>query len=534
MMEDYRVSNSDVIPKRTLAIFMKQMKNCELVGNGARLWMSGHMQVFTLDRCENISISGFKVNWKKPLVAEAVVESINENVFTVFVDSDKFPHRVKNNTLEFDVGNDEWYPLTRGAIAFEPHSFLTRKGSDDIVIQKIEQISQSRYLFTLRGAENLRVGDYLNIRHNMRIHAGIFAEKSKELCFSDITFYSCGGLGCLAQFCHNVTFKRVNFLPDRLLGRYVSCGRDDGMHLTCNSGKITVTECLFHALMDDPINIHGCCVTSDEVVDKYTLKCRYRHNQACGFHYWAEKGDEIAFIDRRAMNILSTLNAHSYELVDNESFLLRFESEIPSDVVELAEKGELLALDNLSHTAEFECTKNRFGSCRARGILISTPKKVVVSENIFSSSGSAILVAGDSNYWFESGECHDVLISKNIFEDGCLTSDYQFCEGVISICPVVPYPDIDKPYHKNVRIEDNVFDSNGAPILYALSCKGLEFKSNRIFRSQSLEKWHKQNDAIRLVYCTDSSLTDNEWIGDLEFDSYLKEENCKNIKTDIK
>ena len=36
---DYRLSNTDVIPLRTLAILLKDMKNCALKGNGARLWL---------------------------------------------------------------------------------------------------------------------------------------------------------------------------------------------------------------------------------------------------------------------------------------------------------------------------------------------------------------------------------------------------------------------------------------------------------------------------------------------------------------
>lgn len=36
-------------------------------------------------------------------------------------------------------------------------------------------------------------------------------------------------------------------------------------------------------------------------------------------------------------------------------------------------------------------------SCRARGILVSTPGKVLIERNYFESSGSAILIAGDAN-----------------------------------------------------------------------------------------------------------------------------------------
>ena len=514
MREDYRVSNSDVMPYRVLAVWMKQMKNCTLRGNGARLWMSGQMQVFTLDRCENITLDGFTVNWKKPLVAEGKVVARNGLTVDVFVDPERFPHRFTGDNLEFDVGADEWYAYGKKAIVFEGHSLRARRGVDDVFFESVEAIGENVYRLTMKKDCDVHVGDLLNMRHNARIHAGVFSEKCKNITVSNITFHSCGGLGCLAQFCHDVTYKGVHFLPDKKAGRLVSSGRDDGMHLTCNSGTVTVTECTFHALMDDPINVHGCCVTSDEVVDERTLRCRYRHSQACGFAYWAEKGDEVSFILRDAMNTVATATVDSYELEDYEHFLLRFESPLPNEIIEAAKKTDLLALDNLTHTAAFVCTRNRFGSCRARGILVSTPKAVKICENYFESSGSAILVAGDSNYWFESGECHDVEIAHNVFTDACLGSYYQFCDGVISISPVVPKPRADLPYHKNIRIHDNLFDTVGVPVLYAFSCGGLEFTNNRIFKSPSCPSAENRDGAqIRLVSCVDVTVKDNQWIG---------------------
>ena len=388
---DYRISNSDVIPERTLAILMKGMKNCTLCGNGARLWLSGHMQVFTLDHCENVTLKGFTVNWKKPLAAEGRVIFRNGREIDVFVDPECFPHRHINDNLEFDIGNDEWYAFGKSAIVFEPHSLRARRNVSDICFGSIVPLGGSVYRMTLCWDADIRVGDLLNMRHCPRIHAGIFTEKCRDIVVGNITFHSCGGLGCLSQFCHNMTYRGVHFLPDKRLGRLVSGGRDDGMHITCNSGTVTITKCTFHALMDDPINVHGCCVTSDEVVDERTLRCRYRHHQACGFLYWAEKGDEIGFISRSSMETLGSAKAASYTLEDHMTFLLRFEEPLPTEILEKARAGDALALDNLTHTAAFVCTNNRFGSCRARGVLVSTPKPVKILENYFESSGSAIL-----------------------------------------------------------------------------------------------------------------------------------------------
>ena len=528
LIMDYRLSNTDVLPSRKLGIFLKNMKNCVLNGNGARLWFEGHMQPFTLDRCSNIEIKNFVINWKKPLVAEGIIKNITEKYADVYIDSKKFPHRLADNWLEFDVGADEWYPLWHDShIIFEPHFRTVRRASgDSFVARSVEKIDTDLYRMTLRNPVNVMNGDIAVLRHNSRMHAGIFTEKCNDITVEDIVIHSCGGLGCLAQFCNNLTYRRIHLIPDTTAGRLITSGRDDGMHITCCSGTVNITECTFLGLMDDPINVHGCCVTSDEAVDGKTLRCNYRHEQAQGFVYWAEEGDEIAFIDRGNMSRIHTAELESYTLEKEDTFILKFKDELPKEIIEQANRGDALALDNLTHTAAFNCSNNRFGSCRARSILVSTPKPVVIENNYFESSGTSILVAGDSNFWFESGECNDVTIRNNVFTHACLTSEYQFCEGVISIYPIVPKPEIDKPYHKNIKITGNTFDTADTPVLYGYSCKNLEFSNNRIFKSNAAAKWHKRDALIGLSYCVDAKIENNEWIGKFS-DEILKTENCE-------
>lgn len=534
MRFDYSLSNTTKLPECTLGIYMKNMDSCILEGNGARLWFSGHMQPLTLDKCKNITVKDITVNWKKPLVAEGRLLAVTDEYADVYISSESFPHRLSEEWLEFDVGAGEWYPLcNRSMIVYEPHFRTVRRNTgDNFWIKSISaQERKDVYRFLLHYPVSARAGDILVLRHNERYHAGIFTEKCKDIYFENIVIHSCGGLGCLSQFCENVTYKRVHFIPDKSLGRLVTNGRDDGMHITCNKGKVTITECTFLGLMDDPINVHGCCVTGDEVVDARTLRGHYRHEQAMGFLYWAEKDHEVAFIDRKNMSRIGTAKVSSYELEERDTFLLRFAEDLPESVLRLAKTKDGLALDNLTNTAEFVCTKNRFGSCRARGLLISTPKPVLIENNYFESSGSAVLVAGDANNWFESGECNDVIIRNNVFTQACLTSDYQFCQGIISICPTIPEPELDKPFHKNIVICNNTFDSADTPVLYAYSCKNLDFSENLIFKSPAAEKRHASDSRITLSYCVDSTVKNNKWVGKFEEETVLTEDNCRNIIT---
>ena len=530
------LSNTDVIPERKLGILLENMKNIRLTGDhagGTRLLFEGQMQAFTMLGCEDITVSGFTVDWEKPLVAEGIVTAYDADSVELFISPDAFPHRVTDGVIAFDVGNGEFYPMgIHGQMQYDGNTRTVRRANGDRfrLGRLIEEKPGSVYRFEAKN-QDTAIGNIIVIRHNDRQHAGIFTEKCRRITIDHVTVHSCGGLGCLAQFCEDLTYRRVNFTPNIAAGRKVSNGRDDGMHITCCSGTVTITECTFVGLMDDPINVHGCCVTADEWIDRRTVRCRYMHHQACGFDYWAEAGDEIAFIERQGMTKISGAEAVSYELESHDTFILRFRDNIDPAVLSLDPKT--VALDNLTHTASFVCTKNRFGSCRARGILVSTPKPVLIADNLFQSSGSAILVAGDSNYWFESGECHDVEICGNIFTDTCLSSMYQFCEGMISICPVVPVPDINAPYHKNIRIHDNTFDSPDTPVLYGFSTDGLKFTDNRIFRSTAAEKWHPGGYMINLSCCRNVNISGNLVIGDFTLGT-IHEENCTDIRTDMR
>ncbi len=515
---DYNLSNTTYLPLRTLGAYMKNMKNCAIEGNGAKFWFEGQMQPLTLDHCENIKVSGLTFNWKKPLVAEGIVTKVTDNYVDMYVSSESFPHRLVDGVLEFDVGAGEWYELNyQSPIVYEPHFRTVRRNTGDCLWRKSIEATDKKdvYRFNISRPANVMIGDILVLRHNERYHAGIFTEKCKDITFENIVVHSCGGLGCLSQFCENMTYKSMHFVPDRSLGRFVTNGRDDGMHITCNKGKVEISDCTFLGLMDDPINVHGCCITGDELKDSKTIICHFKHEQAMGFDYFAEEGDEIAFIDRRSMSRVTTAEAKAYTVLSRDTVLVEFKENVSSEAIALINDGAL-ALDNLTNTAEVYCANNRFGSCRARGMLISTPKKVIIENNYFESSGSAILVAGDANNWYESGECNDLVIRNNVFTHACLTSDYEFCQGIVSLCPTIPQPERDKPFHKNVVIENNTFDTADTPVLYAYSCKNLTFKDNLIFKSNAAEKWHKESARMKLRYCVDYHVDNNKWVGDFK------------------
>ena len=191
--------------------------------------------------------------------------------------------------------------------------------------------------------------------------------------------------------------------------------------------------------MDDPINVHGTSVRIIKKLGDKKLLCRFIHEQSIGLS-WARPGEKIGFIENDAMNTFGTGMAESFTAVSPTDFEITFKENIPAST----DAGD--ALENLTWVTDVEIKNSFFGSNRARGILITTPGKVIIEGNTFESSGAAILIAGDANNWYESGAVKDVLIQKNVFNDACMTSMYEFCEGIISIFPTIPKADASKPF----------------------------------------------------------------------------------------
>ena len=121
----------------------------------------------------------------------------------------------------------------------------------------------------------------------------------------------------------------------------------------------------------------------------------------------------------------------------------------------------------------------------------STPRQVICEDNFFDHThGTAILLCGDCNGWYETGACKNVIIRNNRFLNA-LTANYQFTNAVISIYPEIPNLKGQKKFfHSGIVIENNKFETFDRPILYAKSTDGLIFKNNQITYNKEFQPFH--------------------------------------------
>ena len=347
-----------------------------------------------------------------------------------------------------------------------------------------------------------------------RPNPGFLVSYDKNTTLKDITVHYAEGMGVLAQMSENITLDHFNVC---LRGdddpRYFTT-QADATHFSGCKGKITSINGLYEGMMDDAINIHGTYLKVMKRVDDHTLQAAYMHGQAYGFE-WGFVGDSVQFINSNVMEVFDAKNriagikaidkptAHGAKL-----FEISFEQEVPAGIDENGTYG----IENLEWTPEVYFANNTIRNNRARGTLFSTPRKTVIENNVYDhTSGTAILLCGDCNGWFETGACHDVTIRNNQFINA-LTCMFQFTNAVISIYPEIPnLDDQQKYFHSNITIENNEFDTFDQPIVYAKSVDGLTFRYNTIRQNNDYPAFHWNNHRFLFERVVNYTIEENEF-----------------------
>lgn len=344
---------------------------------------------------------------------------------------------------------------------------------------------------------------------------GIFLSHNVDTRLENIRVHYAEGMGLLAQLCENITLEKFQVcLKGDDDPRYFTT-QADATHFSGCKGKIVSCNGLYEGMMDDAINVHGTYLKVIRRLDDHTLVGRYMHDQAWGFE-WGRAGDEVQFIRSRTMeltggtNRIASIRPYDRETTEGvREFLITFQELVDASVSE----ADGFGIENLTWAPEVVFAGNLIRNNRARGALFSTPRPTLVENNTFDhTSGTAILLCGDCNGWFETGACRKVLIRNNRFINA-LTSLYQFTNAVISIYPEIPELEQQQAYFHGgkdggIVIEGNTFDTFDAPILYAKSVDGLAFRNNVIRTNREYPPFHPNRNRFRLERVTNVSIAE--------------------------
>ena len=468
----FYISNHDQQPQHAVAIPLVGLKDIEFCANGSKFIFHGMMLPVVLQDCENVTLNDFSIDFAEPFSAEGRIVEIKDGKTTLQL-SPASRYAVENG--RFFLTNNGRRDSVQCALAFEADGRMvpTGRSGDMAWYARAEQLPGNLVRFAEDASrKGLSPGQTLVLRSYYRPHPGMLLYRAEDTTLNYVVFHDSQGMALIAQRSEDITIRGGGCL--RAEGRMHTTAAD-ATHFSNCRGHISVQGATYEAMMDDAINVHATCMGIKEIIDSRTFIARYMHGQAYGFEVMLP-GEQLQFIHGPTLELNPTLcEVEKVEIMNPREIRVTLSSDIPTGI------GAGDAVENADWHPSVDFSHNTVRHNRARGALFTTPRPVRVIGNHFDHThGSAILLAGDAQGWYESGACRDVVIKGNTFRHG-LTGLYQFTDALIAICPEVRQPGKQKErYHRNVRIVDNHFITHRVPLLSAISAENVTASDNKV------------------------------------------------------
>ncbi len=400
---------------RHSAIYMKDLQNITIDGNGAKIVIHGKMTPLLFDGCKNISVKNLTIDYACPTMAEFTVLSNDRGVCVIKINTDCL-FRIEGNNLiwqgETDLNGkpyweDSYIGNRRHIKIFDTQAEICRDlRRDDFEFELIEQIDANTLLVELKNKDvPLLAGCIVQTRNIVRDQTGSLFERCKNLCFENLRIKFMHGLGMVSQFCENVTYKNCDFTPAE--GRTIASTADFFQFSGCK-GNLTLENCKAWGAQDDYINVHGTHLQIIEKQDRENcITVRFMHNESWGFQAF-EVGDEIEFIKWNTLIPFGNAKVLEYRRLSDTDIMLLLDRQLPD--LELGKD----VVENATWTPNLYVIGCDFGPTAGRGILCTTRGKVIIENNRFRNLwGPALLIEDDCNFWFESGYTKEIVFRNN-------------------------------------------------------------------------------------------------------------------------
>ncbi len=502
---EFYVSNHDQNQPKIIGICLEEWNNLTLDGNGSEFVFHGQMLPLAVVNSNNITLKNFSIDFENPHIAQVEIMNNDENLGITFRIEPWVNYRINKDGV-FETYGEGWKYQQYTGIAFEKESRHIVYQTSDLWIdtKEVEEVGERQLYAPNWKDKRLKPGTIVAMRTWQRPAPGIFLDHSNDTYIYNVTVHYAEGMGLLAQRCCNIRLNRFNVCLKDNDARYFTT-QADATHFSQCKGMIRSEHGLYEGMMDDAINVHGIYLKVKQRLDDNSLICSYEHNQAWGFA-WGDNGDSVCFVKSKTMemlnhiNIIKEIKPYDKETIKGaKEFLVTFEDKLPDEI----QTESSIGIENLSWTPQVVFSHNVVRNNRARGALFSSPLRTVCKDNVFDhTSGTAILLCGDCNGWYESGAVRDLLIKNNTFINA-LTNMFQFTNAVISIYPEIPDLENQTSYFHGgkkdaIVIEKNHFITFDKPLLYAKSVNGLIFRKNKVTRNNDYEPFHWNQEEILL------------------------------------
>lgn len=507
---EYYISNNDY-SKKSIIFPLIDFDGLTVDGEGAKLQFHGEVLPFVIDSSNNITVKNLSVDYPHPYFFQADIVAAEEDYLELSFDTSQFGARVDEKSITVFCEADGWSvsrdrflvceferDTTAPSAYIRPYFLYLPKESDGWFLDRMyryvtgEQLADNRICFRGQFGHKHTVGNRLIATCGPgRRCPAFFGNRSKNVLLQQITLYASASMGVICQLCENVTLDAVNALPNLEKGRFLSVNADATHFVNC-MGTVRLENCMFTNMLDDAVNVHGNYLKIARRLNDRTLLLTYGHPQQRGVNLF-DVGDRIHIVDNTDMHEVATLTVKQSDSLSCEYVRLETNEPLPA----LLAGWTVENLTKMPMLLIYNCT---CGYNRPRGILVGTRKRTEIVGNTFYNMNAAINFTGDCNDWFESGPVEDVLICRNNFKNAAYAGG-----PAISSSPNVKSGN--RPYHKNIVIENNTFEMHEPRFLHAKHTENIVFRNNRFIQNDALPPHTKiGEDGIKLVNCPSSEI----------------------------
>ncbi|MBX2953176.1 MAG: right-handed parallel beta-helix repeat-containing protein [Leadbetterella sp.] len=505
-----RISNNDNSYK-PIAFDLSGMKGLSVRGNRTEFMFHGEIVPFFLEGCKDISLSGIHIDYDFSFIFEGEVMANNPAEKSIDLRiSDKFKYHIRGSRFFF--GGYNWERSLGENIVFDKKTrapyYNTNKYNHSNRQSELQVTDLGNRMVRLSGFRNEvpPVGSIYTdkgLHGENRLYPAIIIHNSARIRLEHIQIFMAGAMALIGENSADISMQKFNVCLRSGSGRYISASADATHFVNCR-GTIRFEDCLFENMLDDATNIHGVYMKATRV-DTHCLSVTFGHFQQEGFLF-ARKGDTLQIIDQGSLKPLHRLVVKGVEWINENYGLIYSGTPVPESL-------ENTAIENISNMPAMVMKNCTVRNNRARSLLISTPKPVLIENSYFDSMMAGILIAGDANKWFESGRVSDVTIRNNTFVN--MGKGGNAPQSVLQISPEIPKDRREENfYHGKIVFENNLVRTFDAQVIYALSVDSLVIRNNRFMQSKDYAPIYPGLPYIDVQYGKNVAVYGNSYEGE--------------------
>jgi len=457
-------SNNDEGVKTT-ALALKNIQGLRILGHDTEWFFHGRISPLVAQECKDLFIQGITIDFEDSFVSDADVVASENDICWLKIGG---KHFFLDDKLCF---TGDFYDNLSGQLLF--YSYDKAKGelvwNNRTVRIPNKGLLKRDGLIGVPGLADAIQSDALIIKHEQRLCPGIVLDRCSGVTLKDVTIHHAAGMGVLAQLSSDIVLERVSVVPR---GRRASVS-DDAVHFSECRGRLKLDKCVLEGTLDDSFNAHGIYRPLKMRIPGgkfYYLDTGHYQQQGL---QGAFAGDTLELMKNDTGKPYARIKVRHARQLNKALTLVEPEGDMPA---EWTPGDDARVLEAAS--AELSVTNCTFRPLCGRGVLASGMGKARVSGNRFHTSGAAVFVSGDGNYWYESGPVGDLVVQNNVFDNCCYgrSSSTRECVAI--------FPELQKLeegffYHGTVTVKDNNFISNLRPQVSLLSVTKAKIAGNR-------------------------------------------------------